>query len=72
MLIVGGDVADRGVQTSGVVLAADPGELGIERGGVGDADQVRPVALQVGEEALDVRLVGRDARSAGDRPAPAP
>ena len=57
MLIVGGDVADRGVQANGVVLGPDAGELGVERGGVGDAGQVRPVALQMGEEALDVRLV---------------
>ena len=34
MLVIGGDVADRGVQPDGVVLAADPGELGIEGGRV--------------------------------------
>ena len=62
MLVIGGDVPDRGVQPDGVVLAADPGELGIEGGRVGDASgQVRPVALQMAEERLDVRLVGRGA-----------
>ena len=34
VLVVGGDVADRGVQANGVVLAADPGELCVERGRV--------------------------------------
>lgn len=43
MLVVGSDIPDRGVQADGVVLASDPGELGVERGRVGDAGQVRPV-----------------------------
>jgi hypothetical protein len=59
MLIVGGDVPDRGVQADGVVLGADPGELGVERGRVADLGQVGPVALQVAEERFDVRLIGR-------------
>jgi hypothetical protein len=43
MLVVGGDVADRGVQPDGVVLAAEAGELGVERGRVADLREVRPV-----------------------------
>ena len=45
-------------------------KLCVERGRVADLDQVRPVALQVAEERLDVRLVGRGAGPAvvlGDR-----
>ena len=61
MLVIGGDVPDRGVQASGVVVAADPGELRVEDGRVGDPDKVRLVALEVAEEALDVRLVSRGA-----------
>lgn len=56
VLVGGRDVADRGVQPHGVVVAADAGELCVERAGVGDAGEVRPVALEVAEEALDVRL----------------
>ena len=70
MLVVGGDVADRGVEANRVVLGSDPGELCVERGRVGDAGQVRPVALQVTEKRLDVRLIGRRSGSAvmlGDR-----
>jgi hypothetical protein len=46
MLVIGGDVPDRGVQADGVVLGADTSELGIEGGGVGDLGEVRPVTLQ--------------------------
>ena len=71
MLVLRGDIADAGVeQADGVVLAADAGELCVERAGVGDRQQVRPVALQVAEERLNVRLVGRGAGPAvvlGDR-----
>jgi hypothetical protein len=56
VLVVGGDVADRGVQSPGVVVGPDPSELAVEDGRVGDAGEVRPVALQMAEEALDVRL----------------
>ena len=58
VLVIRGDVADRGVQADCVVLGADPVKLGIERGRVGDGGEVRPVALQVAEERFDVRLVG--------------
>src|SRR5450755_739504 len=53
MLVLGGDVPNRGVQAGRVVLGPDAGELGVERGGVGDRDQVRPVAFEVAEERLD-------------------
>ena len=58
VLVVGGDVPDPGVQPDGVVLVADDGELGPEDGGVADAVEVRPVGLDVGEQALDPGLVG--------------
>ena len=70
VLVVGGDVADRGVQPVVLYSPRIAGELGVEGGGVGDAGEVRPVALQMAEEALDVRLVGRGAGPAvvlGDR-----
>ena len=38
MLIIGGDVADRGVQPGGVVLGADPVKLGVQRGRVADLE----------------------------------
>jgi hypothetical protein len=72
MLVIGGDVRDAGVQADRVVLGADAGELGIEGGGVGDGDQVRPVALEVAEEALDVRPVGRGSRPDAVRLSSAP
>jgi hypothetical protein len=46
MLVIGGDVPDRSVEPNRVVLGADPGELGVEGGRVGDTGEVRPVALQ--------------------------
>jgi hypothetical protein len=42
-----------------VVLDPDPGELGVEEGGVGDLFEVGPLGLDVPEEALDPGLVGR-------------
>ena len=59
VLVVGGDVADRCVQPDAVVLTADAVKLGVEGGRVGESGEVRPVALEVAEEALDVRLVSR-------------
>jgi hypothetical protein len=38
MLVIGGDVPDRGVQADGVVLGADPVKLGVESGRVGDRE----------------------------------
>ena len=61
VFVVGSDVSDRGVQPDRVVFDADPSEFGSEDGGVPDAVQVRPFGLDVPEEALDPRLVGRGA-----------
>src|ERR1700741_4584141 len=49
MLVIGGDVPDRGVQAGRVVLGPDPGEFGVERGRIGDPGEMRPVALQATE-----------------------
>src|SRR5689334_17035545 len=70
VLVVGGDVAGPGVEAHGVVVVADDGELGAEGVGVADAVQVRPVGLDVTEQALDPGLVSRGAGPAevlGDR-----
>jgi hypothetical protein len=70
VLVGGGDVADPGVQPGRVVLVADDGELGPQDGGVADAVEVRPVGLDVAEQALDPGLIGRRSGPAevlGDR-----
>jgi hypothetical protein len=64
VFVVGGDVADAGVQSGAVVEAADAAELAVEHGGVGDLLEVRPLAFDVPEEALDPRLIGRGVGSA--------
>jgi hypothetical protein len=64
VFVVGGDVADAGVQSGAVVGAADAVELGVEHGWVGDLFEVRPLAFDVAEEALDPGLVGRGVGSA--------
>ena len=61
VLVIGGDVSDRGVQADRVVLDADDGELGAKHCGVGDRVEVWPVGLDVAEQALDPCLVGRGA-----------
>lgn len=58
VLVVGSDVADGGVQTDAVVLDAHPLQLDGEDLGIGDGLQVRPLALDVAEEALYGRLIG--------------
>ena len=58
VFVVGGDVADAGVEADVVVLVADAGELGVQHDGVLDVVEVRVVEDEVGEEALDVGLVG--------------
>jgi hypothetical protein len=70
MLVVGPDVADRGVQPDGVVLVPDTGEFGVERGWVGDPGQVRPVAFGVGFTLhhLGLRLPAVVRVVAGDHP----
>jgi len=66
VFVVGSDVADAGVQPHGVVLDAHAVERGAQDGGVGDVVEVGPVGLDVAEEALDPRLVGRGARTPPD------
>jgi len=51
--IVGGEVADPGVQPNGVVVGADHLQFSAELVGVTDLLQVGPLALDVAEEALD-------------------
>jgi len=58
VLVVGGDVADAGVQPDGVVLLADRVQLQCQLGGVVDLLQVRPVGLDVPEQTLVPGLVG--------------
>ena len=59
VLVVGGDVADAGVQPAGVVVHLDDGQLGSEDGGVGDGHQVRVVVLDGLVQRLDPGLIGR-------------
>ncbi len=58
VLVVGRHVADAGVQSDRVPFGPHAGQLGVENGRVADLGQVRPVGLEVAEEAFDVRLVG--------------
>jgi len=67
VFVVGGDVADPGVQAQGVVAVLDEGELGLEYAGVGDLLQVRVLGLGVAEEGLDPGLVGGGAGLAVSR-----
>jgi hypothetical protein len=64
VLIVGGDVADAGVQPDGVVVGADHLQFGAQLVGVADVFQMGPLALDAAEEALDRGLVGRGVRPA--------
>src|SRR5438132_6107869 len=57
VLVVRGDVPDPGVQPDGVVLVADVGELGPQGGRVADPVEVRPVGLDMAEQALDPGLI---------------
>ena len=57
VLVVGGDVADGGVQAGLVVVAAGALELGVERGRVADRFEVGVLGFEVPEEALDPGLV---------------
>ena len=70
MLVLWGDVADAGVEPDSVVAVADGGQLAVEVARVVELAEVRPFVLEMPEEALDGRLVGRDAGAAvvrGDR-----
>jgi hypothetical protein len=63
VFVVGGDVADRGMQPDRVVLGADPGEFGVEFAGVGDPLQVRVLSFHVPEQRLDPGLIGGGMRA---------
>jgi hypothetical protein len=70
VFVVGGDVADAGVQPNRVVVRSDGGELGAQGGWVADREQVRVLGLDVPVEAFDPGLVGRRAGASevlGDR-----
>jgi FtsP/CotA-like multicopper oxidase with cupredoxin domain len=64
VLVVGGDVADAGVQPQVVVLLAHGLQLARQVGRVGEPAQVRPLVLDMAEQRLDVGLVGRRAGTA--------
>ena len=53
VLVVGGDIADPGVQPDGVVVGTDHLQFGAELVGVADGFPVGPLALDVAEERLD-------------------
>jgi acyl-CoA synthetase (AMP-forming)/AMP-acid ligase II len=55
--------ADAGMQPHPVVFAPHPGEFGVEHGGVVDVIEVRPVGLDVSQEALHLGLVGGRVRA---------
>ena len=63
VFVIRGDVANRCVQPHGVVLLADVVELGGQLARVEDLLQVGPLALDVAEQGLDPRLVGRGMRA---------
>jgi hypothetical protein len=66
VFVVGGEVADAGVQAHGVVLDSDVVEFDGEFAGVADLLQLRPVGLDVAEQRLDpgsTRWGCRDGRS---------
>src|SRR5215210_5090850 len=58
VFVVGGDVADAGVQPDRVVVAAGDAQLGPQGRRVADREQVRVLAFEVPVEALDPGLVG--------------
>jgi hypothetical protein len=57
VLVVGGDVADAGVQAHAVVLLADGVELARQVGRIAQRAQVRPPVLDVAEQRFDVGLI---------------
>jgi hypothetical protein len=58
VLVVGGDVADPGVQPHPVVALPHDRELGAQGRRVADRVQVGPFGLDVAEQRLDPGLVG--------------
>ena len=70
VLVVGGDVADPGVQPHGVVVLPHDGQLCPQNGWGTDREQVRVLGLEVPVQAFDPGLVGRGTGPAevlGDR-----
>jgi hypothetical protein len=53
VFVVGGDVADRLVQSNGIVFGPHSCYFGFEKGRFSDGLQVRPLALDVTEGGLD-------------------
>ena len=47
VFVVGGDVADAGVQPDSVVAVADGGQLAVEVAGVGELAEIGPFVLEV-------------------------
>ena len=58
VFVVGGDVAQGGVQTAAVVVVFGEVELGSQLRWVADLLEVGPFGLDVAEEGLDPGLVG--------------
>src|SRR6266700_179439 len=67
VLVVGGDVADPGVEAHVVVVLADPLELSPQHARVPDLLQVGPLRLHMPEQRLDPGLVSRTSRPASAR-----
>ncbi len=63
VFVVGGDIADAGVQPDGVVVLSDHCELGTQRDRVADREQVRVLGLDVPEEGCAARAEGFRSRS---------
>ena len=61
VFVVGGDVAEGGVQAAGVVVVSGVVELCSQRVGVGDLLEVGPFGFDVAEQGLDPCLVSRGA-----------
>ncbi len=70
VFVVGGHIADAGVETDGVVVVSSDRQLSPESGRVLDHQQVRELMFEVAVQGLDPGLVGGGAGSAevlGDR-----
>ena len=64
VLVVGGHVPDRLVESNRIVFHSHSFQFDINCGGIGDGLQVRPLAFEVAEERLDPGLIGRSVRAA--------
>jgi len=58
VFVVGGDVADAGVEPDPVVVRPGDLQFGAQGGRVADGEQVRVLGLEVAVEALDPGLIG--------------